>query len=49
MMHKQQIIVVDDEADIAELLRVSLSKAGYSVKTFADGAAFFQGVDDCSG
>lgn len=35
--HNQKILVVDDEADILELLKYNLSKEGYEVKTALDG------------
>lgn len=35
--HNQKILVVDDEADILELLKYNLSKEGYDVKTALDG------------
>lgn len=35
--HNQKILVVDDEADILELLKYNLSKEGYDVKTASDG------------
>ncbi|XOV91811.1 MAG: response regulator transcription factor [Bacteroidota bacterium] len=35
--HSQKILVVDDEADILELLKYNLSKEGYEVKTALDG------------
>ncbi len=35
--HNQKILVVDDEADILELLKYNLSKEGYTVKTAQDG------------
>ncbi|MCL5990701.1 MAG: response regulator transcription factor [Bacteroidetes bacterium] len=34
------IAVVDDEADIVELLRINLEKAGFKVKGFENGAGF---------
>ena len=33
-----KILVVDDDANISELLRMYLEKEGYEVKTAADGA-----------
>lgn len=39
------IAAVDDEEDIRELLSVGLSKAGYRVKTFEDGAGFGRYID----
>ncbi|MEQ8337272.1 MAG: response regulator transcription factor [Cyclobacteriaceae bacterium] len=35
--HNQKILVVDDEADILELVKYNLSKEGYEVKTALDG------------
>ncbi len=35
--HNQKILVVDDEADILELVKYNLSKEGYDVKTALDG------------
>lgn len=35
--HNQKILVVDDEADILELLKYNLTKEGYDVKTALDG------------
>ncbi len=35
--NSQKILVVDDEADILELLKYNLSKEGYEVKTATDG------------
>lgn len=35
--HNQKVLVVDDEADILELLKYNLSKEGYEVKTASDG------------
>ncbi len=35
--NSQKILVVDDEADILELLKYNLSKEGYEVKTASDG------------
>lgn len=35
--NNQKILVVDDEADILELLKYNLSKEGYDVKTASDG------------
>lgn len=35
--HNQKILVVDDEADILELLKYNLSKEGYDVKIASDG------------
>lgn len=40
-MH-ELIAFVDDEEDIAELAAVNLKKAGYTVRTFADGKTFFR-------
>jgi len=40
--HNQKILVVDDEADILELLKYNLVKEGYDVKTAPDG---IKGVD----
>jgi len=40
--HNQKILVVDDEADILELLKYNLAKEGYEVKTALDG---IKGVD----
>lgn len=39
-MSKQMIYVVDDEVNIRELLAFNLEKAGYKVKSFADGRSF---------
>lgn len=36
------IAVVDDEADICELVSLALTKAGYKVKTFEDGESLFK-------
>ena len=36
--NKQKILVVDDEADILELLKYNLTKEGYDVKTAQDGS-----------
>ena len=36
--NNQKVLVVDDEADILELLKYNLSKEGYDVKTASDGA-----------
>ena len=35
----QSVLVVEDDADIARLVRMTLEKEGYSVRTVADGAA----------
>jgi len=35
--HNKRILVVDDEADILELLKYNLSREGYEVKTASDG------------
>ncbi len=35
--HNQKILVVDDEADILELVKYNLTKEGYEVKTALDG------------
>ncbi len=35
--HNQKVLVVDDEADILELLKYNLIKEGYEVKTALDG------------
>jgi len=35
--NSEKILVVDDEADIQELLKYNLSKEGYDVKTTSDG------------
>jgi len=35
--HNQKILVVDDDADILELLKYNLTKEGYDVKTAPDG------------
>ncbi|MEQ8240172.1 MAG: response regulator transcription factor [Cyclobacteriaceae bacterium] len=40
--HNQKILVVDDEADILELLKYNLVKEGYDVKTAPDG---IKGID----
>ena len=41
-MSKQMIYVVDDEVNIRELLAFNLEKAGYKVKSFADGRSFLE-------
>ena len=41
-MSKQLIYVVDDEVNIRELLAFNLEKAGYKVKSFADGRSFLE-------
>lgn len=41
-MSKQMIYVVDDEVNIRELLAFNLEKAGYKVKSFADGRLFLE-------
>ncbi len=38
---KQQVAVIDDEADIVELISIHLNKAGFDVSGFYDGSAFF--------
>jgi len=38
-MDKQKILVVDDDTNISELLRLYLEKDGYTVLTCADGLA----------
>ena len=40
--HNQKILVVDNEADILELLKYNLVKEGYEVKTASDG---IKGID----
>lgn len=40
MMNKT-VAIVEDEADIVELLSIHLSKAGYAVRAFPDGKTFF--------
>lgn len=44
MRVQKSIIVIDDEPDIAELISIHLTKAGYKVKSFADGEKFFQAL-----
>ena len=39
MSEAQRILVVEDEADIAELLAYNLNKEGYTVKIVASGEA----------
>jgi len=41
-----KILVVDDEADILELLRYNLSKEGYDVKTVQDSRKAFESAKD---
>lgn len=40
------IYLVDDEPDIRELLELNLTKANFSVKTFADGQEFWTGLKE---
>ncbi|MCP4690902.1 MAG: response regulator, partial [Desulfobacterales bacterium] len=41
-------MVIDDEADIREVLAISLADAGYDVKTAADGEAGLRLCEECS-
>lgn len=40
------IAVVDDEADIREILKIQLSKLGFEIKTFENGEAFLKSLKD---
>lgn len=41
-MEKELVVLVEDEVDLHELLKVNLEKAGYLFKAFAEAAAFLQ-------
>lgn len=45
-MSKELIYVVDDEENIRELIEYNLNKAGYIVKSFADGESFLKTLQD---
>ncbi len=45
-MSKELIYVVDDEENIRELIEYNLKKAGYIVKSFADGESFLEVLQD---
>jgi two-component system, OmpR family, alkaline phosphatase synthesis response regulator PhoP len=45
-MSKELIYVVDDEDNIRELIEYNLKKAGYNVKSFADGESFLLILED---
>lgn len=46
MAERSRILVVDDEVQIARVLRTSLQAQGYEVKTAADGEAGFNAAGD---
>ena len=45
-MSKELIYVVDDEENIRELIEYNLKKAGYNIRTFADGESFLNSLQD---
>ena len=38
----QTVLIVEDDADIARLVRMTLEDAGYTVRSVADGAAAWE-------
>tara|TARA_B100001248_G_scaffold262733_1_gene261895 strand:- start:15324 stop:16016 length:693 start_codon:yes stop_codon:yes gene_type:complete len=44
MQSRKQIFIIEDEEDIAELLRFNLSLEGYDIKTFPDAESGLQAV-----
>ena len=44
MIDSQRILVVDDEPDIAELIRYELSKEGFAVSTAPDSEEAFRNI-----
>jgi len=44
MQNKKKVFVIEDEDDIAELLRFNLTLEGYEIKTFLDGENGLQAV-----
>lgn len=42
---KKHIALIEDEPDIAELVSINLSKAGFSVKVFSNGSGFLKFID----
>jgi len=47
MLDKKNLALIDDDADIRQLLSQYMAQQGYEVTTFADGESFLQA--DCSG
>jgi len=41
----EKIYIVEDESDIAELLKVNLEKSGYKPKSFSEASSFFKKVE----
>lgn len=44
-MEKELVVLVEDEVDLHELLRVNLEKAGYRFMAFAEAAAFLRFIE----
>ena len=44
---KQRILVVDDEPDLLELIRVTLENSGFDVETATQGAEVFAALNQC--
>lgn len=45
-MSRELIYVVDDEENIRQLIEYNLNKAGYNVRSFADGESFLTTLED---
>ncbi len=45
---EKRIAIIEDEPDIAELIGIHLEKSGYRVKTFGDGASFYEYTENSS-
>ena len=43
---RKKILIVDDDADILELLTVILEESGYEVRTLSCGDTVFESIDD---
>ena len=49
MPDQTRLLVVDDDADIRELLSAYLARYDMTVETAADGAGLFEKLDDLAG
>ena len=48
LRHRARVLIVDDNADLAEVLAEAINRAGYDVRTASDGPSALVALEDCS-